>query len=178
MHLIIGAFSNTIFIAKFGLIVDAYYSCSESQAASILAAVFTSLWIMVEPDMSYRGEPSRVELVTSQAAWTAATRDRALVFYCDPSLHACAEYASIHAQLSATSGTKFYQVDVSRTPEISSGAKVFHRSQPVLVLYVDGHEVDRIPRDTVKPLKDIRLDTNASLDRIFWRRAVRARFAL
>jgi hypothetical protein len=155
------------------VLVDSYFSFDNYEPLIVLLSVFVTVWLMIDQDSNYRGKASHVSSVTSISDYGTG---RSLVFFFDPKLNACRQFTYTFAELSACSNNKFFLVDVSLHPEIAVNAKVFVQSQPVLVQYVDGTEINRFPLDTTKQASVS--NPSANLDRAFWFTSIRKRFSL
>jgi len=164
---------------KASAIVDAYFSTDNKAIFWGLIAVIVSVWIMIPDDMRYRGKASRVYEITSLADWKSAMARNAFIAFIDPASSACAEYASVHAELSARSNgdTEFFIVNVKQYPDIAKSANVHFNNQPVVVKYIDGKEGWRLPSESTKA-PQAKTSANDSLERRFWYNSVKAYFTL
>ena len=166
-----------MFILKCSTLLDAWYNFSDQRIYLYLLATYAALWISIVQDHSYQGTPTKVKQISSLDEWSAAIRDGSLVLYTDPSVAACTEYASIHAELSVSTARKLYLLDVQANPDLSKHAKVFVPDQPVLVMYEGGKESIRIPVESTK-MKHGPINRHAGLSKLFWSKSVRSRFSL
>ncbi len=156
-------------------LADAYFSFEDLRLFWIYACVLISIWIVIPQDRRYKGLPSKVREIVNEEMWTRSISNSALVCFMDPSLRACAEYAPVHAALSARfKSVEFFFLYIKRNPEIASKARVQVQSQPVLVLYRNGKEVSRVGTEITTK----KFPSHESLDRRFWYSAVQLAFSL
>ena len=171
-----------ILILNFGAIVDAYYTVESTKLAIITSALFTSLWIAVEKDLSYPSGKSKVKPIHTISEWTSILSNgegRKFVFFCDSSISSCVDYALIHADLSAEcTHVDFYLVDVTKSNDVAKKAKVFLNSHPVIVLYQSNKEIDRLPTDSTRARPDLPVNRNSGLNKCYWAKSIRNRFSL
>ena len=175
----VSAASALTTILQASVLVEAFFALPSARTFAIMLSIFMCLWLCVEKDGRYRGPGSQVNQIESVADWEKAKQGKSLVFFCDPSLSACTEYAYVHAELSvSTSGCDFYMVDLSNTKDLVEKAKVYLLNQPVLVKYENGKEVLRFPANSGKPHPDKNFSRHVGMDRNYRYSSVMNRFSL
>ena len=171
--------SSALLLARAAALVDAYFSSSDIVVFWALVSAIVCVWITIPEDMGYRGKPSRVIEILSIADFKAATNKNSLVCFLDPASCACAEYAIVHAEISACNEeVEFYIVNHKKFPEIAKAANVSADRQPVIVKYMNGRESARLPSQTPKASMPVKGGMNESLERRFWYHAVKSYFSL
>lgn len=175
----VAAASAVTTILQASVLVEAFFSYPSSRTFSIMLSVFVCLWLCVEKDTRHYGPPSKIKQIESVAEWERAKDAKSLVFFCDPSLSACAEYANVHAELSvSTSECDFHIVDLTRNKDLVEKAKVYLLNQPVLVKYENGEEVLRFPASSGKQHSEKQINRHVEMDRNYRYNNIKSRFSL
>ena len=147
-------------IVRFGCLVEAYFYGDEHTFAILLAA-FTSVWMMVEQDLSFKGD-------SGVSSGTANLKSGpTVIFFCDSKIPACVEFSHVFANLSVAMPEVEFRI-TELTPDLAAKQWKVLYSQPVVCKYRNGVEVLRIA---------LPVSQASSLDRSFWFKNIKKRLS-